>query len=169
MKNIILFILISSGSFAQVGLPHDKLGKVNYTEVVQSDSFPASQLYSNARLWFAETFKSANDVIQLADENTKTLVGHGSTTFLMHGLFGSRTESGFITYSVKIECKDGRYKYSITDFVLKQPNWTYTVEDYKGTAAQEDNLYSQVQDIGEGLATTLKAKMKSSINSKEDW
>ena len=67
MKKLLLFILLLPVfSFAQ-----------QYSEVVEVPGKTADQLYSSAREWFAITFKSAKDVIQMEDPTNKKIIGKG--------------------------------------------------------------------------------------------
>lgn len=48
-----------------------------YTEVVNANGKSSDQLYSTAREWFAESFKSANNVLQMDDPVAGKLIGKG--------------------------------------------------------------------------------------------
>ena len=47
-----------------------------YQGIVNSN-IPASDLYTKAKLWIAENFRSANDVIQLDSPETGTIICKG--------------------------------------------------------------------------------------------
>jgi hypothetical protein len=72
------------------------------SEVVSVDSsFTKEILYSNALSFFANTFNSANNVIQMKDPETGKIIGRG--------LLGKDKRDVTIT----ISCKDTKYKYEI--------------------------------------------------------
>lgn len=75
----------------------------NFSEVVVDSTKSKSQLYSNALTFFAEYFKSANNVIQMKDPETGKVIGKG--------LIGDGEE-----IKITITCKDGKYKYDIECF-----------------------------------------------------
>ncbi len=117
MKSILLFtlILLPVISYSQ-DLINDnfptKDNLINYTEVVPVDStLLADKLYLNAKKWLSVTFKSSKSVIQTDDKEAKLIIiksfvekGHNSMV--------SNPKNWFI---LKLEMKNGRYKYSLYD------------------------------------------------------
>lgn len=116
MKKLIfiLYFFIPAFCFAQ-----------EYTEVVQVEGKTAQQLYTSAREWFAKTFVSANDVIQMEDPTSGKIIGKGSNHIAEGYVVGKGIATIFTTmdwypnYTLKIEVKDGRYKYELTDIKIK--------------------------------------------------
>lgn len=154
-----------------VSLPIDpSTGEVNYTEVVKADSLSADQLYGNAKFFVANAFKSAKDVTQLQDDNAKSVVCKGNFT----GYRGN----GFIDFTLSIQCKDGRYKYSISNLVHRT---IYRNQYAGGNLANEkpdcgtfympkkywNNLKSYADATVQALIFDLKKKMSDKISS--DW
>lgn len=89
-----------------------------YTEVVNVDSITTKkELFNRAKIWFTEAYNDANKVIQLQDEENGQIIGKGKIPYESKIYFGSAGTRGFISYTIKIFTKDGRYKYEITDFV----------------------------------------------------
>lgn len=76
----------------------------------------AAKLFEQAKLWFAQTFNSANDVIQLSDKEAGQLVGKGVFTF-----YQKKFDYGVVNYGLTVFVKDGRYKYEMTSFVHSVP------------------------------------------------
>jgi len=99
-----------------------------YTEVVEVKGKTADQLYSSAREWFAETFNSANDVLQMDDPTAGKLIGKGYTVISESyvtkvALMQIPGQIDFkLWYTVKIYIKEGRYKYEIKDFYTQFNN-----------------------------------------------
>lgn len=112
MKNTlaIIFLLFTSVSLAQPVAPFPTInGKINFSEVVPVEGTKKEELYVRARIWFANTFQSANHVIQLDDEENGILIGKGSIITPDAG--GDATWE----FTVKIQLRDGRYKADIYD------------------------------------------------------
>lgn len=85
-----------------------------YSNVVTLDSTQTkSVLFSNALSWFALTFKSANDVIQMKDAETGKIIGKGIFEMTDNG---GKSLPRNITITISI--KDSKYKY---DFLLYKP------------------------------------------------
>lgn len=78
-----------------------------YQGIVTSN-IPANDLYAKAKLWIAENFKSANDVIQLDSPETNTIVCKGIYVYDAGKLSEMRVHMTF-----KIEAKENRFRYTI--------------------------------------------------------
>lgn len=96
-----------------------------YSEVIQAEGKTAAQLYTTAREWFAKTFVSANDVIQMEDPVSGKIIGKGSSHIAESYVIGKGLTAIFTkidwypNYTLKIEVKDGRYRYELTDIKIK--------------------------------------------------
>ena len=99
-------------------LPGDSEGNIFFEEVVKVDSnLTKQELYVNAKEWFAKTFVSAQDVIQMDDKEVGRIIGKGNMEYNSTIYYGSNGTKGWIRYTVTIQVKDGRYKYEISNFV----------------------------------------------------
>lgn len=98
-------------------LPIDSAsGKITYTDVVYvDDNANKSELYSRAREWFAKTYNSSNNVIQMEDKESGKIVGKALLQ-VYNKAWGMKGEAGYINYTISIYMKDSRYKYEITNF-----------------------------------------------------
>lgn len=83
-----------------------------YSEVVQVEGKSTDQLYSSAREWFALTFNSANDVLQMDDPVAGKLIGKGVRQVDYTGVELPTYMNMYFT--LMVELKDGRYKQTIT-------------------------------------------------------
>jgi hypothetical protein len=99
-------------------LPIDESTKlISYTEVVTvNDSSSKDELFSRAKSCFAHLFKSSKNVIQNEDKDSGIIIGKGNIKAHARAL-GSDYNGGFVNFTITIACKDGRYKYVITDFI----------------------------------------------------
>lgn len=103
----LMFMLLSTIIIAQK--------PINYTEVVAVDSTMSSkELFSKALNFITLNFKSANDVIQLKDEDNGKIICKGNTRFI-----NNRPEyvDGVINFTLQISVKKGKYKYDFSNFV----------------------------------------------------
>jgi len=111
MKKLVLILVVTVFSLlahAQMdticGLIPIKDKKVCYEGVVVGN-YSASTIYSNAKVWVASNFGSAGAVIQTDVVNTSLV------------LKGILKEDEYTTYNftLTLQFKDGRYKYTLTD------------------------------------------------------
>jgi len=98
-----------------------------HTVIIEVPNKKAHQLYTSAREWFALTFKSANDVIQMQDSVAGKIIGKGSaaasTDFI--NLESNKKPvvlSYNIDFTVAIAIKDNKFKASITDIFVTPSN-----------------------------------------------
>jgi len=195
IKNLLLFSVITLFSVSTVfgqketlKLPIDSLSnKIIYTDVVYVDSLTSKlELYLRAREWFAKTYKSATNVIQMEDKESGKIVGKALLNVYMTTFVGSKEDGGYINYTITLYVKDGRYKYEITDFyhtgifvnstVGKQPDGgacELLIDQKKGfwgnsyKKTYESYLFQMDENI-KALVSDLKEAMTTNIK-KEEW
>lgn len=91
-----------------------------YSGVITLDStYTKSILYSNGLSFFANTFKSSNDVIQMKDSESGKIIGKG--------IADNRD------VKITISCKDGKYKYDIEIEPIRKYTFTFDIK-YFGTS-----------------------------------
>lgn len=100
-----------------VDFPRDSTtNEISYTEVVRIDSVDALQLYSKTKLFCATTFKDNDDLKQVNDDVAKTVILRPTVPIMAPKAY-SLGYDGNLVYLLKVECKDNRYRYTLTDFV----------------------------------------------------
>lgn len=102
-----------------------KDGSAYFSEVYESE-FNAEYLYTNAKLAISDIFKSAQDVIQVDDPAAKIIVAKGYADWIKNkdAMVSAALK---IYFTLKIECRDGRYKVSIYDFISNTGS-TYSLD-----------------------------------------
>jgi len=128
-----------------------------YSNVVQVDSASASVLYHRAKETIANLFVSGKTVTDLDDPATYTIIIKPIMEIpANYMLYGCKS---YVSYMLKIECKDGRYKYTFDD---------YTHMNYPGEkCAPGGSLISEKPSCGTFLmAKAHWAKIKETANLK---
>jgi hypothetical protein len=115
--------------------PRDpETGKCKYQGVIPVEGVNAHELYMRAKSWVAAADERARsewenggmgtsyEGLHLADAEEKRIVVEGGffIKWMSNALGGGRT---YLTHTLTIEAKDGRYRYRLTDFVGLGP-WT---------------------------------------------
>lgn len=116
----VLTLLSVSAVFGKDKMPEfpvdSSTNKISYTDVVSVDSLVKKQeLFSKVREWFAKTYNSSTNVIQMEDKENGKIVGKALIQIYKKTAI-TNYEWGAIHYTISIYIKDGRYKYVITDF-----------------------------------------------------
>lgn len=89
---------------------------LTFEKVIETDSVGKAMIFANINDWFASTYKSANDVIQMADKEAGIIVGNGSMSYSFGG-FSYLCYEGYLKYTIKVYVKDNRYKIVLTNFI----------------------------------------------------
>jgi hypothetical protein len=168
-----LFLIISLTTFGQETKEQKRLskyfnledGRVVYTDVVEVTGISKDSLYFKAKNWFVESYNSSNDVIQLDDENRGQITGKG--LFAIDHLVGI----AYIHHMIKIEVKEGRYKYTISNFkYINQPNTqSFQIEEYPKSAMGmgREEMYKNIDSGTRKIIESLEKYMKT--YQKKDW
>lgn len=86
--------------------------------VVSVPGATAADLYARGKLWFVNTFKSPKYVLKTDDKDTGLLIGEGSTArnvWVEGPTKRLEVKSETLWYQIKIGCRDGRYRYEISN------------------------------------------------------
>lgn len=116
MKLSLVFFLVFIPASAFAQLPTNERGEVEYSEVVTVDSVDQKTLFNRSKLFVANAFVSVKDVTNLDDSETFTVITKGDIPWYYTNGLGS-TPGGAVRFKFTIQCKDGRYKYSVSNFV----------------------------------------------------
>lgn len=164
-----LFILLSLSSFGQKrkGITAETVkqlynsmpkvdGKYEYIEVVRLDTtYKKDMLYRNSKLFFADAFKSARDVLQYDDREEGKVIGKGNLSIEgeQNILLSYVTEQWTVNFSLEIFSKDGKYRYRIYDFNIDNRRVT-------SGGNSTDNVYNTTLSIDEAYKETQKGVSK---------
>jgi hypothetical protein len=164
-KFLLLLFLLPGKIFCQTDIPKNADGNYEYTGVVNVDSASADKLYSNAKLFIVDAFKSGKDVTQMNDDVAKTVAGKGDFKIYYKGLSGGI--DAYVYFKIIIQCKDGRYKYTINHFEYTSGGRSaISLEDDKNmkhetTKNMKGQVLHQVNDDALALIDELHKHMAS--------
>lgn len=149
-----------------------KDGKAYYSGVINIENITKDVLYSHAKIWFADIFKSAQNVIQLDDSNAGRVIGKGSV------LLTNNNE--YLKFTIAISVKDGRYKYDIYDLLMltfkgmiptmKEEAFEKYFEKCDCKKKKDNTMLTVINNNLNDLIKKLEIEMrKSTINQEDDW
>jgi hypothetical protein len=86
---------------------------------------------------------------------------------------GEKRDGGLIQYQIKIELKENKYRYTLTEFNLKAVS-RYPLEKWMNKAdpaynSNWDSYLYQVDTTMQRLISTMKEKMKPTVVKKDEW
>lgn len=176
----VLFLFVPfTGMGQEIVLPlNSETNLIEYSELVQIDSTTTQKaLYSRAKEWVAIAFKSAKDVIQMDDSENGIMILKGIIP-ISGGMY---LADGKVDFTMKIQLKNGRYKYWITNFSHSSYKPGYSggaLENTKpacGSMSMMKKGWNQVKESTDKYAQNIVQNLKSfmtkqSIDKKvENW
>jgi hypothetical protein len=160
-----------------------------YTDVVQVEGISKKQLFNRAKMWIATYYRSSSDVLQIVDEENGQIVGKALIEYHSSVYKGSEATKGYIRYKISIFFKDGRYKYSFSNFIHEGNPFNDGPEISFGLITNDeecpiefnniligakwrDNVWNDIKDKVDaemkGTVESLKTSMNKTIAVEED-
>ena len=129
---LIAFVMVGVLAFAQnkkgPEIPYpdvpidEQTNLVTYKEVVQQPNATPQELYDRAMNWVKSYYKNTAEVIKSSDRDKGVIQLRSSVRIYVVKEDGSKVFKNIVYYNMKIECRPGRYRYTITDFNEKASN-----------------------------------------------
>ncbi len=147
--------------------------KIMYRAVIEQEGSP-SYLYDKAVEWFSYYYPNPTAVYTVQDKVNGKIEGTGRMKiYYTDTKSGVRMEGGLVIYNLKLEFKENKFRYTITDFNLKAAS-RFPVERWMNTADPAHNpnwdaYLNQVDTTIQRLVSTLKEKMKPTVIKKDEW
>jgi hypothetical protein len=92
---------------------------ITYQEVVQEEG-TKNELFNRCINWLNNFYNNPVSVTKVRDNKTGKIRGNHRFRLNYFDKDGNKLDGAMVLYSFVIELKDGRYRYTITDFVLKK-------------------------------------------------
>ena len=175
---ICLFALLSVRLLAQEpvissNIPVDPDSKkIMYKEVVQENGDPG-YLYVKAIDWFKYYYVNPSSIFRVLDKVNGKIEGIGQMKIYSDDGEGDLRSAGWVVYTIRLEFKDDRYRYTLTDFNLKGasrfPLEKWLNKDDPAFNPQWDNYLYQIDTTMQRISTTLKEKMKPVVEKTDEW
>ena len=127
-KILLLFWLFSPAVLAQVKLPTNEAGQVQYQEIVRlpDGAQPARQVYNQIRAWADQHYTSTNEAERQHDDV------HGIVFVRSLYAIGNRN----VRYTLTIEARIGRYRATLTDLIAEGNGLVLPVRPTSSTAEE---------------------------------
>lgn len=157
-------------------LPVDeKSGLISYSKVNEVSGATAGTLYQRALEWANKFYKNPTDVIRDRDSVGGNLLCKARFKIMNPAdKKGLATDAGNVMYTLKIQFKEGRYRYELTEINWKQQSHYPSERWIDKTAATykpEYDYYLQQTDATarEVLKSLEKAMSAAPVSKSDDW
>ena len=181
MKRIVacILLIITVGCVSgQTSNPNPKLPLdpdsklIMYREVVNQEGIK-DILYDRGASWFSAFYKSPSSVLKIQDKVNGKLEGTGRFVISYIDDQGNKQNGGLILYNIKLELKDNKYRYTVSDFNLKSvsrfPLEKWLNKNDPAYNPQWDSYLYQVDTTIQRLVGNLKEGMKPKVIKKDEW
>jgi hypothetical protein len=171
---IMCFVFVIAKAQAQF-LPVDSTTKkVTYKEVVTQEGGTPAKMYNQAIEWVNSFYANPSEATRVRDpDNSKIEIKHRIKVCNVDKDGNKTLECEVVEYELTLEFKDGRYRYTFTNFnVLKTSK--FPVERWLD---KNDPAYTAVCDVyckqlGEEvnkIIKSLKEGMKPKVIKNDNW
>lgn len=154
-------------------LPIDeRTNLVTYQDVVKQEGTP-DVLYERAMKWVKKFYKNTNEVIKKADPERQVIEMRSNVRIFSKQKDGTMLPKNVVYYNFKLECRDNRYRYTITNFNEKAAaaapieNWFKTDSPY-WTPSQYEFL-NQIDEQIKELINSLEEGMMPEEVFEDEW
>lgn len=155
------------------GMPLDPdTKKITYREVVTQEGLK-DVLFDRGMAWMRVYYVNPNSVANVMDKANGKIEGIGRLRVYYFDKDSNRLDGGIITYALKLEFKDNRYRYTLNDFNVKSVS-RFPIERWMNKEdpdydARDDSYLYQVDTIMHRLIGSLKEEMKPKVIKKDEW
>lgn len=159
-----LLIAQSSGSNIPVD---DESGLITYKEVVREKG--TKQEYFNRAIgWINRYYKNPVDVTKVRDPESGIIKGIHRFKIKNTDEDGNTSDAGVVQYQFLLEFKEGRYRYTLTEFVLRQASKIPTEKWLEKSDPQSKSYLKQLDKFAQNWIVSLKEGMQPTIEKKDD-
>jgi hypothetical protein len=180
MKRLTLFLTILSTLFfgklsAQDApkIPFDTITKkITYQEVIKIEG-SKQVLYNRALDWINATYKNAVEVTRKRDLENGIIEGMHRFRLEFIDKDGVSKKISTVEYTFVLEFKDNRFRYTFTEFTLKEVS-KFALERWLNKKDQAytplwDQYLAQVDKNIRELIEKLKTSMQPKVTKKDEW
>jgi len=161
---VMMIVVTNAQKPSQLPVPDlpidERTNLVTYQDVVKQEGTP-KVLYDRAMEWVKKYYKNTNEVIKNADAEKCVIEMRSSVRIYSKQKDGTMLQKNIVYYNFKLECRDNRYRYTITNFNERAAsaapieNWFKTDSPYWSPSQYE-------------WLTQIDGQVKELINSLEE-
>ncbi len=170
---ITAFMIASFTVKAQIVPVDEESGKVIYQEVVQQQGTKKGSYYKCIE-WFNSYYPNAIDVTKKRDASNGVIEGRAKIRMYKKNKTDTNMPKGVVYYSIRIDLKDGRYRYTLSDFNFKSAS-KYPIENWLDkerldySKENEDYLKQIDKKMKELIESLKKGMAKTNETKTDDW
>ena len=164
-KKVLLFLVvvcIYSNLNAQLPM---KDNDVVYEGVITVEDVSKDILFDRLYEWFAKTYNSANNVIQLKDKESGKIIGKGVFSIVYY------QRKPTISYTISVFVRDGRFKYVVDQISYRDIQGdSFSIENFPQSWFGKKKLYETINDkISIYIKGLEQSVLQETRGESDDW
>ena len=145
---------------------------VTYQEVVGQKGSP-QELYDRAMIWVKKFYKNTGEVIKKSNREDGIIEMRSSVRIYSILKDGSRAPRNNVYYNFRLECRQDRYRYTITDFneraAAAAPIEVWLDKTHPKWYSGQFEYLNQIDEQINELIKSLEEGMYPVIEKKDEW
>jgi hypothetical protein len=147
--------------------------KIRFQEVV-TETGTKDELFNRSIYWLNNYYKDPVRITSVRDQPTGKIIGRHTIRLQYTGDDGVRRDGASVYYEFTLEMRDERYRYTITDLLLKTAS-RYEIEKWlnKDDPAYDprwDDYLTQIAEYVDQWSANLKEMMKPEpVKVVDEW
>jgi hypothetical protein len=157
------FLITTASADAQTKLPTNESGQIQFDSIINVDSALSQALYGRALKWAGSYFNSPRDAVKMKIPETYTIIANGVTDmkwFIIKGRLG---------YQITIECKDNRYRYTITDLTFYDLHYQAYPGEVTGAARGTSKSAEKARQNIVACINSIVASLQAEMIKRDNW
>ena len=176
--SILLLSIISGIGFSQTNNPAPNLPIDPDSELIQFRDVITQEgskdvLYDRGAEWFRTYYVNPGSVTKIQDKVNGKIEGTGRIKLYFYDSNNTKTDAGMVFYDIKLEFKESKYRFTLTNFALKGisriPLEKWLNKNDPSYNPQMENYLYQVDTTMQNLISKLKDGMKPKVLKKDEW
>ena len=166
LLSILLFpaYLLAQGNSMPVD---EETGLITYQEVVEGEGDKES-FFNSAIGWINTYYANPVNVTKTRDPETGLIKGLHRFKLKDTDADGLQMDAGTVQYVFTLEFKEGRYRYTLTEFVLRQASKIPVEKWLNKSDPQSKSYLKQIDDFAKSWISSLKQGMLPEVEKKDD-
>lgn len=141
-------------------------GEKEVSTVYQAPGKSRDEIYNEARIWVAESFRSADAVLEHEDPDSGVIIGNGVVSYPCEGM-GCMVKSDWdVNFTMRVDVKPERFKVDFKNIRLSWPA-TDGMPAYDGPVNQKqdmDKIRAALVEMSDEMHEHIVSGSKS-----DDW
>lgn len=170
MKKIVIaffpLIIFSFSLFSQIPID-EETGLITYQEVVEEEG-TKKEYFNRAIGWVNSFYKNPVDVTKTRDPETGVIKGIHRFKIKNTDENGIESDAGVVQYEFVLQFKDGRYRYTLDQFILRQSSKIPAEKWLNNSDPHSKSYLKQLDKFAQNWVESLKEGMKPKIEKSDD-